>query len=145
MRIAVVVFLTLLATAAFAGDGFRVVDGDTFTLGDETIRIENIDAPETRKAKCDAERRLGKLAAVRLGELLAAGAIELKRNPAEPRDVDRYGRKLTGAAVGRQSSPVVLGYRELRRKRYLAAGYCVPFLHCLGSHRALPPDRRGAE
>lgn len=78
----------------------EVVDGDTFRLGGDTIRIENIDAPETHQAKCDAERRLGDLATERLAQLLASGDLQLSRNPEEPRDEDRYGRKLRRVAVG---------------------------------------------
>ena len=36
----------------------RVIDGDTFALGRERIRILGIDAPETaNRARCEAERR----------------------------------------------------------------------------------------
>lgn len=82
-----------------AGDRIRIVDGDTFNLNGAIVRIENIDAPETRGAKCDAERRLGLVATTRLEELLAGGRIKLVRNPAERRDVDRNGRKLRRVLV----------------------------------------------
>ncbi|MEQ1950980.1 hypothetical protein [Mesorhizobium sp. CN2-181] len=39
-----------------------VIEGDTFAMDGQSIRIANIDAPETMKAKCDAEFRLGMIA-----------------------------------------------------------------------------------
>lgn len=101
MRTALLIAATLLLATAFADAADVVVlDGDTFRLGPETIRIENIDAPETREAKCDAERRLGHLATRRLEQLLASGDLVLTINPQDGRDADRYGRKLRRVAVG---------------------------------------------
>ena len=72
----------------------------TFRLGRETIRIENIDAPETCDAKCDAERRLREQAKGRLRQLLSSGDLVLTLNVQDGRDEDRYGRKLRRVAVG---------------------------------------------
>ena len=36
-----------------------VVDGDTFWIGGEKVRIAGIDAPETHPPRCDDEARLG--------------------------------------------------------------------------------------
>ncbi len=44
----------------------RGVDGDTVHIAGEKIRLATIDAPEIRGHKCDAERRLGLVAADRL-------------------------------------------------------------------------------
>ena len=66
-----------------------VVDGDTFWLGGEKIRIKNIDAPEISKPDCAAERRLGDVATRRLLTLLNAGSVTLKRQ-----GQDRFGRTL---------------------------------------------------
>jgi len=80
----------------------RVIDGDTFTLAGESIRIADIDAPELFSPKCDAEKRLARLAKARLAQLLGNGAgISLERQ-AKP---DRYGRTLAtvlvnGAPIG---------------------------------------------
>ena len=68
-----------------------VVDGDTFWLDGEKIRIADINAPETHQAGCASERALGEAATRRLIALLNQGAFEL--TPAE-RDRDRYGRQL---------------------------------------------------
>jgi micrococcal nuclease len=68
-----------------------VVDGDTFWMGGEKIRIADIDAPETHPPHCAEEARLGTAATARLQALLNAGPIELT---SADRDSDRYGRKL---------------------------------------------------
>jgi micrococcal nuclease len=70
-----------------------VIDGDTFYLGDQSIRIADIDAPETHQPECYEERRLGTRATNRLRVLLNAGPFELRPIG---RDEDRYGRKLRG-------------------------------------------------
>lgn len=73
-----------------------VVDGDTFYLGGEKIRIAGIDAPETHPSRCPREEALGDAATARLQELLSGGAISLS---AIDRDRDRYGRLLRNVAV----------------------------------------------
>ena len=92
-------FAVLLLVAPVLAAELEVVDGDTFRLGQVTIRIENIDAPETRDAKCAAERLLGEQAKRRLEQLLFSGELTLTRNPDDGRDADRYGRKLRRVAV----------------------------------------------
>ncbi len=85
-----------LAAAAFAlcdpGPHHTcVVDGDTFWLRGEKIRIADINAPETHSAGCRKELVLGEAATRRLIGLLNRGPFDLR--PAE-RDRDRYGRLL---------------------------------------------------
>lgn len=101
----------LLASALF------VIDGDTFALDGQTIRIANIDAPETMKARCDAEFRLGMLAKERLKELLGAGAIVV--TPGDPRDGrtrDQYGRLLAVVSAGGRDVGLVLVEEGLARR-----------------------------
>lgn len=93
MRLLIVLSAIVLATALQAGE-VVVIDGDTFDVDGVRIRIENIDAPEIHDAKCAAELRLGRRAASRLGQLLAGSDWHLVRSPDDPRDEDRYGRKL---------------------------------------------------
>ena len=69
-----------------------VIDGDTFILGGEKIRIADIDAPETGSAKCASEAERGARATRRLRELLNQGPFELRSY--QSRDRDQYGRKL---------------------------------------------------
>ncbi|WP_245409888.1 thermonuclease family protein [Pararhizobium haloflavum] len=81
-----------------------VIDGDTFYLGSQPIRIADIDTPETFRPDCAAEAERGKRATMRMHELLNAGPIELRL---QARDKDRYGRSLRtvhrgGRSLGQQ-------------------------------------------
>ena len=100
--------LSLLAAAfALCAEGPRttcVVDGDTFWLNGEKVRIADINAPETHGAGCPAEQLLGERATRRLVALLNAGPFTLE---VEGRQTDRYGRQLRivkrgGRSLGRQ-------------------------------------------
>lgn len=80
-----------------------VIDGDTFYFRGTTIRISDIDAPETHPSRCAHEADLGDRATRRLSQLLSAGAFQLVR---ANRDVDKYGRQLRvvirdGRSIGR--------------------------------------------
>ena len=70
--------------------GVVIVDGDTFRLAGEKIRIADIDTPEVN-GRCAYERDLAAQATARMEELLTAGPFEMHRIE---RDEDRYGRKL---------------------------------------------------
>ena len=88
--------LTPIIAAAFAlcAPGPRitcVVDGDTFWLRGEKIRMADINAPETHGAACPAEAERGAAAARRLIVLLNAGPFALETGT---RTRDRYGRLL---------------------------------------------------
>lgn len=81
-----------------------VVDGDTFWLAGEKVRIADINAPETAQAECASERQRGEAAKLRLLVLLNQGPVELLD---DPRSRDRYGRRLAvvtrgGASLGSQ-------------------------------------------
>lgn len=69
-----------------------VVDGDTFWLHNEKIRIADIDTPEVSRPRCAEERVLGDRATRRLVTLLNDGPFEL--SAIGGRDEDQYGRKL---------------------------------------------------
>jgi len=106
-----------IAAAAFdyeqCGSGKRVtcvVDGDTFWVRGEKVRIVNIDTPEIQSAKCDAELRLGHVAAQRLAELLSGGRLYLGRT-----GFDRNGRTLAYVRVGGVDLGEVLIAEELAR------------------------------
>ncbi len=76
-----------------------VVDGDTFWMEGEKIRILDIDTPELHPARCAEEERLGQAAKSRLHDLLNSGAVTLHR---AGRDRDRYGRLLRRVEVSGQ-------------------------------------------
>ena len=69
-----------------------VVDGDTFKLGQRKIRIVGIDAPETHRANCPEEARLGEAATAELMRLLNQGPFAMTGRIDDLQD--RYGRDL---------------------------------------------------
>ena len=73
-----------------------MVDGDTFWIGGEKVRIAGIDAPETHPPRCDYEARLGNAATEKLHQLLNSGAVTMT---SIERDRDRYGRLLRNVQV----------------------------------------------
>ena len=99
--------LLLAATFALCAAGPRttcVVDGDTFWLDGEKVRIADINAPETHGAACAAEQARGQAATRRLAALLNAGPFRLESGT---RERDRYGRLLRtvtrgGTSIGAQ-------------------------------------------
>jgi endonuclease YncB( thermonuclease family) len=102
-RLALALFIALAAPAAAETiDGVRIyiIDGDTVRLpGGETIRLHAIDAPETGRARCEAELAAGLRAKERLRALLVGQSVEIVRGePGTGRERDRYGRTL-GALV----------------------------------------------
>jgi micrococcal nuclease len=100
--------LTAAAVFALCAEGPRtncVVDGDTFWINGEKIRLADINAPETHAASCPAERALGEKATRRLLGLLNAGPFTLE---IEGRTTDRYGRALRIAKRGGRSLGVQL-------------------------------------
>ncbi len=99
--------LILAAAFALCTDGPRttcVVDGDTFWIAGEKVRIADINAPETHSPRCSSEASRGEAATRRLIALLNAGPFALE---AGVRDTDRYGRLLRvvtrhGRSLGEQ-------------------------------------------
>jgi endonuclease YncB( thermonuclease family) len=83
---------------SLCGSGKRVtcvVDGDTFWLQGEKIRIEGLDAPEISQPQCSAERALGNQARDTLLAVLNSGDIAVERH-----GEDRYGRTLADVYAG---------------------------------------------
>lgn len=90
-----------------------VVDGDTFWLGDQKIRIADIDTPELSPPRCEAERIKGEAAKTRLLDLLNVGEFSLV---AGDRDEDRYGRKLRRVVRDGRSIGEILVSEGLARR-----------------------------
>ncbi|ESR22731.1 thermonuclease family protein [Lutibaculum baratangense] len=98
-----------------------VIDGDTFRLGPEKIRIADIDTPELNGA-CPRERQLAVQARDRLQVLLGEGPFELKRGA---RDTDRYGRSLrTVTRDGRSLGAVLVAEGLAREWTGRRRGWC---------------------
>lgn len=97
----------IAATFSLCGNGPRitcVVDGDTFWLNGEKIRIADIDTPEISEPKCETEMRRGQAAKLRLLNLLNAAPFSMTSGFL---DEDKYGRKLRtvyrkGQSLGEQ-------------------------------------------
>ncbi|GAB1584041.1 hypothetical protein PPNSA23_39840 [Phyllobacterium phragmitis] len=93
-----------------------ILDGDTIVVGEEHIRIANIDAPEIHHFKCDAERRLAILARQRLEALLSDGTFKIARgDPDTGRVKDRFGRTLATISVGEEDVGDILISEDLVR------------------------------
>jgi endonuclease YncB( thermonuclease family) len=88
-----------------------VIDGDTFYLGRQSIRIEDIDAPETHPPRCILEADLGSRATMRLRALLNQGPFELRGDR-----VDRYDRELRTVYRNGRSLGAILVSEGLARK-----------------------------
>ena len=73
-----------------------VVDGDTFYVNGDKVRIAGIDAPETHEYRCPSELALGNQATEKLQAMLNSGAVTMT---GIGRDRDVYGRLLRNVAV----------------------------------------------
>ena len=73
-----------------------VVDGDTFYIDGDKVRIAGIDAPETHPPRCAYEAQLGNEATDKLHELLNSGAVTMT---SIDRNRDVYGRLLRNVQV----------------------------------------------
>ena len=61
-------------------DDVRVIDGDTIRVYHQQpdVRLVGFNAPETRRAACEAERQLGAKATRRLRDLVLAGNLDFE-------------------------------------------------------------------
>jgi micrococcal nuclease len=83
-----------------AGGGTNcVIDGDTFRIGGEKVRIAGIDTPETHPPRCAREAQLGEAATRQLQAMLNSGAVTMT---GIGRNRDKYGRLLRNVAVDGQ-------------------------------------------
>lgn len=84
-------------TSPSRGEAIYVIDGDTFTMGAERIRIAGIDAPETHPPRCMEEARLGLAATQKLRDVLSSGTVTLSGTIH-----DKYGREVREVRVNGQ-------------------------------------------
>lgn len=104
MRALPLLFVLTLATPALAAD-WHVIDGDTIIVDQERIRIADLDAPETHRSRCPAEREAGIRARDVLEAILATHPWTI-----DAVGTDRYGRTLA-----------VLWLSDARERRSVAA------------------------
>lgn len=99
-----------------------VVDGDTVRIAAVSVRLADIDAPETHPSRCPEEAARGARATARLAELLSDGPFRLD---AIDRDRDRYGRALRiFSRHGRSLGAVLVAERLARRWDGRRRGWC---------------------
>jgi endonuclease YncB( thermonuclease family) len=91
-----------------------VIDGDTFYLGTQSIRVADIDTPETHQPQCAYEAQLGAQATQRFLQLLNQGPIEIAMW--DNRDEDQYGRKLRTVSRNGRSLGAILVSEGLARE-----------------------------
>src|SRR5262245_53609247 len=70
----------VVSSARVTSDVVRVIDGDTIRIGHQKpdIRLVGFNAPETRRAQCGAERRLGDRATARLRDLVRTSKLDFE-------------------------------------------------------------------
>lgn len=98
--------MTKFRLALYIAVAWIVVDGDTMKAPyGVTYRVLGYDTPETHFAKCDAERRLGRVATRRFEQLLASGEVKV----VESGRIDKYRRMLATVYVnGRDVSETMI-------------------------------------
>lgn len=102
-----------------------VIDGDTFLFNGERILIADIDAPETKLAKCDEERSRGAHAKARLRELLNAGRFTLADSAAGFADTEAGKRRLV-MRNGRSLGDLLLAEGLVRKRASQPLSWCGP-------------------
>lgn len=97
-----------------------VVDGDTFWLKGEKVRVDGYDSPEMGEPKCSRPALGAVEARFALARLLNSGRVELDR-----RGTDRYGRTLARVLVdGRDITKEMIGAGHGRRYRPGQRDWC---------------------
>jgi len=71
---------SVVSSARITSDVVRVIDGDTISIGHQKpdIRLVGLNAPETRRAQCEAERHLGDRATARLRDLVRSSKLDFE-------------------------------------------------------------------
>ena len=77
---AVFLYVRVAHSAPIDAKDIRVIDGDTIRLHQKKpdVRLVGFNSPETRRAQCDAERKLGGAATRRLRELVKGGNLDFE-------------------------------------------------------------------
>lgn len=104
--------VTALTGYSPAASTVIIVDGDTIKVSGVTIRLLEIDTPETYRSRCENELVQGLKAKERLRALLDAGPVSY-----DAHGHDRYGRTLAYVYAGGVDVGAVL----------LEEGYALPY------------------
>ena len=70
----------VVSSAPIESDEVRAIDGDTIRIHHQQpdVRLVGFNAPETRRAQCDAERDLGGKATARLRDLVRSSKLDFE-------------------------------------------------------------------
>ena len=90
----------------------NIIDGDTLRIDGVTVRIVEIDTPETWQSRCENELVLGLKAKERLKEIIDSGPVRFEKT-----GIDRYHRILARVFAG----DVNIG------EMLLAEGHALPY------------------
>jgi micrococcal nuclease len=93
--------LILAAVLQASLPSVTVVDGDTLhdNRQNRDYRLYGVDAPETERALCAAEKAFGEAAAARVAELLAGAKVVRALPGWDPRGRDRWPRDGFGRRI----------------------------------------------
>lgn len=78
--LAVTLSASVAWSAPITADEVRIIDGDTIRVHHQKpdVRLVGFNAPETRRAQCNAERALGDRATDRLRDLLRSSRLDFE-------------------------------------------------------------------
>lgn len=101
LRVVALLVITPAAAEPIAPQDVRVIDGDTIRVQHKRpdVRLVGFNAPETRRALCEAEAEQGARATRRLRELVDAGNLDFRFVPCSCRpgtegtDACNFGRR----------------------------------------------------
>lgn len=107
------------------GEASKVYDGDTFWIGDVSVRLEGIDAPE-RRQKCIGAPTLahcGELSRQHLGRLIHDAVVNCNpRQNSKGKTTESFGRPLVACEISKPGETAF----DLARKM-IADGFAVPY------------------
>jgi endonuclease YncB( thermonuclease family) len=106
------------------GDNVRVVDGDTLRVGDVSLRLEGIDAPEHDQTCVGSTPNCGEEAARHLAEMLRQSTVICSRSDENPETPppESFGRPIVECRVLSEDDPVDVG------PQMISDGFAVEYL-----------------
>ena len=114
----------------------RVIDADTFDVGDTRVRLHGVDAPEKHQTCLDAEGAEWDCGAWSIEQVRAYW--EGRRATCETLDIDRYGRTVARCEVGGNDigAMLVAGGMALAYRDY-STDYVVQEAHAQGARAGM--------
>ena len=105
-----------VSSAPVTSDEVRVIDGDTIRVHHQqpNVRLVGFNAPETRRAVCEAERQLGNKATRRLRDLVQSSQLDFEfaacacRPGTEGTPSCNYGRRCGTLKAGGEDVGLIL-------------------------------------